>query len=86
MAGVDSRLERSDELYRSLLCHDPTNQPLLLLSPSYARPAELCRTAIEPAVIRDHEHNFPFKHVVADQAAAYARNILVCLHLFELTA
>lgn len=43
-------------------------------------------TAIIFAVVGDHEHDFPFHDVVVHEPAAYARDIFVGLHLFELAA
>lgn len=43
-------------------------------------------TAVELAVVRDHEHDFPFEDVVGDEATTYTRDVLVALHLFELAA
>ena len=45
-----------------------------------------CRTTIELAVIRDHEHDLPFEDVVPNQAATYAGDIFVALHLLQLAA
>jgi hypothetical protein len=36
------------------------------------------------AFVGKHEHDFPLKDTVVDQAAADARNVLVALHLLEL--
>lgn len=43
-------------------------------------------TSIVSTVIIDHQHDFPFKDIAPNQAAADAWNVLVALHLFELTA
>lgn len=43
-------------------------------------------TTIVSALIRNHEHHLPFEDTMIDQAATYARYVLVPLHLFELTA
>ena len=43
-----------------------------------------CRTTIEFAVVGDHEHDLPFKKIVFDQTATYARYVFVALHLLEL--
>lgn len=41
-------------------------------------------TTVESTVIVDHEHDLPFHDVVVHQAAAYAWDVLVCLHLLQL--
>lgn len=44
------------------------------------------RTAVVFAVVRDHEHDLPFHDIIIDKTAAYPRDVLVGLHLFELPA
>ena len=41
-------------------------------------------TSVELGVVIDHEHDLPFKHVVVHDSTAYARYVLVILHLLEL--
>ena len=43
-------------------------------------------TSIESAVIRNHEHDLPFHDIIINEAAAYAWNVFVGLHLLELAA
>lgn len=43
-------------------------------------------TSIELALIVDHEHDLPLKDVAVHQAATYAGNVLVGLHLLQLPA
>jgi hypothetical protein len=41
-------------------------------------------TTIEPAIIVDHKHDFPFKYIPVRHSTADSRYIFVSLHLFEL--
>ena len=43
-------------------------------------------TTIVSAVVRYHEHDLPLEDVAVHQPTAYAGNIFVALHLFELAA
>jgi len=46
--------------------------------------ATVVLTAVEFAVVTDHEHDLPFKDVIVHKPTADSRNVLVVLHLFEL--
>ena len=43
------------------------------------------RTAVEFALIGNHEHDFPLEYIAVYQSTANPRDILVGLHLLQLT-
>jgi hypothetical protein len=52
----------------------------------YCRSGELLSTSIIFALVADHEHDFPFKYIVAPQPTTYAGKILCLLYFLQLSA
>jgi len=64
-------------------CLQPS--PAVLITPHEAL-VEVQLTSIQTILlITQHEHHLPLKHTVPHQSATDARDVLVCLHLLELS-